>query len=165
MTESPTVVPTEVSSEQLIDRADGVERRLARLPVPPSVAVAGVGVLLMLLVDTELFALVPLLASVDREYGLTATQGAWALSATSIATASSIAVLSRLADIFGLRRLLMISLTMVVIGTLLCGLAQGPVVLILGRALAGVSAAPPIYLPFFGCARKRHRRSTAIPGP
>jgi MFS family permease len=71
---------------------------------------------------------------------MTATQSAWALSATGIMAAATSLVISRLGDIFGMRRTLLATLAVVAAGNVLCAVAGGPTSFTLGRAVIGVNA-------------------------
>ena len=118
-----------------------------------------VGVLLVFSLDTELQSVVPLLKSIEHTYHMSATEGAWALSATGIAAGATIPLLSRLGDIFGLRRLLLITLAIVAAGNVICALAAGPATFIFGRAIVGVNAGLPLY---YAILRARsHRKEVA----
>ncbi|WP_181037220.1 MFS transporter [Arthrobacter sp. 4R501] len=88
--------------------------------------------------------LVPSAGQLVKEYGLTPTEAAFALSATGISGAAFVPVLSRLGDISGIRRLLLISLVFVGVENILCAVAQGPALLLTGRALVGINAALPL---------------------
>ncbi|WP_375481088.1 MFS transporter [uncultured Jatrophihabitans sp.] len=104
-----------------------------------------IGVLIVVSLDTELLTVIPLLRNIEHEFHLSLTQGAWALSATGIAAGASIPLLTRLGDIYGLRRLLLITLAIVTIGNIICAVSTGPVMFIIGRSVVGVNAALPLY--------------------
>lgn len=126
------------------DSTSAVARRVARLPISEKSTTMLVAVLLVLLVDSEALTLIPLAGHLGQEYGLSPTQVAFALSATGISGAAFVPVLARLGDIFGMRRLLLISLAFVVVGNIMCAVAEGPALLLAGRALVGVNAALPL---------------------
>ncbi|MFZ0976594.1 MAG: MFS transporter [Solirubrobacteraceae bacterium] len=104
-----------------------------------------IGALLVFSLDTEQLTVVPLLGRLDSAVGMTATQSAWALSATGIMAAATVPVISRLGDIFGMRRMLLATLAVVAAGNILCAVAGGPTSFILGRAVIGVNAGLAIY--------------------
>ena len=150
---SPTTLAARPTSDiGLGDR----ERQVSKLDLLRSTLI---GVLLVFSLDTELQSVVPLLKSIEQAYHLSATEGAWALSATGIAAGATIPLLSRLGDIFGLRRLLLITLTVVAAGNVICALATGPVTFIFGRAIVGINAGLPLY---YAILRARsHRKEVA----
>jgi MFS family permease len=104
-----------------------------------------IGVLIVFSLDTELLSIIPMLKDIESTYHLSPVQGAWALSATGITAGATIPLLSRLGDIFGLRRLLLITLAIVAAGNIICALANGPAIFIAGRAIIGINAGLPIY--------------------
>jgi MFS family permease len=132
--ESPTAIPQ-----------TGAERRLEKAPFMLLVVVA----LMWLSSAAESQAVLPLIGELSRQYHMNPTQAAWSLSVTGIATAATVLGLSRLADLYGMRRLLLVSLGLVVAGNAVCLVAPGPALFIVGRALCGVTAATPIFYALF----------------
>jgi EmrB/QacA subfamily drug resistance transporter len=65
----------------------------------------------------------------------------WVIDAYALTLASLLLTAGSLADRFGRRRLFVIGLTIFTLGSLLCGLAQSPLMLILSRAAQGVGGA------------------------
>lgn len=126
----------------------GPERRLAKVPFMLPAILA----LMWLSTAAESQTVLPLVGELAREYHLNPVQVAWSLSVTGIATAATVCGMSRLADLYGLRRLLLISLALVVAGNVVCTVAPGAPVFLLGRTLCGITAATPI---FFALLRLR----------
>ncbi len=122
-----------------------VARRVRALGLPDHVIAIAIGALLVFSLDTEQLTVVPLLGRLDSAVGMTATQSAWALSATGIMAAATVPVISRLGDIFGMRPMLLVTLAVVAAGNVVCALAGGPTSFILGRAVIGVNAGLAIY--------------------
>ena len=122
----------------------GVERRLARVPFSTDTAIALFGCLVVFVGDTQSLSLIPLLAQVEKQYAMTPTEASWTLSTLLIAAAASVPTLTRLGDRFGMRRMILAGLTMGVLGNLLSAVAPGMAVLVIGRAVLGVSAALPL---------------------
>jgi MFS family permease len=122
----------------------GVERRLARVPFSTDTVIALFGCLVVFVGDTQSLSLIPLLSQVEKQYAMTPTQASWTLSALTIAAAASVPTLTRLGDRFGMRRLVLLGLTMGVLGNLLSAVAPGMAVLVIGRAVRGISAALPL---------------------
>lgn len=138
-----------------ITRQDRVEARLARAPIMLPVVV----VLMWLSASAESQTLLPMLDEISVEYGLSPAQVAGALSVTGIATATTAAALCRLADIYGLRRMLLVSFAIIVAGNLVCALAPGAWTFLLGRGMVGITAATPI---FYALLRTRSRDQAGV---
>lgn len=117
-----------------------IARRIELSHVPPAVVLPLIVGLLVLVADTQALALITLQGSLATTYHLSASQAAWTLSATSIATCAAVPILTRLGDRFGLRRLFLVNLSFVTVGTLLCSVAGNFEVLVLGRTVLGFSA-------------------------
>ncbi|MEW2624100.1 MFS transporter [Streptomyces sp. NPDC048106] len=136
-----------------VDRVDSpatlpqtpASRRLEKAPFMLLVVVA----LMWLSSAAESQAVLPLIGELTRQYHMNPTQAAWSLSVTGIATAATVLGLSRLADLYGMRRLLLVSLGLVVAGNVICFAAPGPALFIVGRAVCGVTAATPIFYALF----------------
>ncbi|MEV5876505.1 MFS transporter [Streptomyces sp. NPDC052101] len=69
------------------------------------------------------------------------SNAAWAVTATLLAAAVATPVAGRLGDMFGKRRLLLVSLVLLVAGSVVCALSDTLVPMIVGRALQGLAAA------------------------
>ncbi|MFF5471695.1 MFS transporter [Streptomyces achromogenes] len=69
------------------------------------------------------------------------SDAAWAVTATLLAAAVATPVAGRLGDMFGKRRLLLLSLVLLVAGSAVCALSDRLVPMITGRALQGLAAA------------------------
>lgn len=117
-----------------------IARRIELSRIPPAVVLPLIVGLLVLVVDTQALALITLQGSLATTYHLSASQAAWTLSATSIATCAAVPILTRLGDRFGLRRMFLVSLSFVTVGTLLCSVAGNFEVLVVGRTVLGFSA-------------------------
>lgn len=86
---------------------------------------------------------VPLYGSMADELGLTPAAVSWALLASTITGAATIALIARAGDVFGHRLILLVSLAVVTIGFVLSAAAPNFELLVLGRAMVGVIAAKP----------------------
>lgn len=84
---------------------------------------------------------VPALPDIQRQLGASTTAASWVLSAFLLSASVATGLLGRLGDMFGKRRLLLISLGLFATGTLLCALADSIGLLIAGRAVQGLAAA------------------------
>ncbi|GFJ96537.1 MFS transporter [Phytohabitans rumicis] len=81
------------------------------------------------------------LPSIQRDFGLSATDTQWIVSAALLAWGGLLLLGGRTADYFGRRRVFMLGLALFLVTSLLSGLAWNGGVLIAMRALHGVSAA------------------------
>jgi EmrB/QacA subfamily drug resistance transporter len=79
----------------------------------------------------------------EIQTGLKANLGdlQWIVDAYALSLSALLLTMGSLADLFGRRRLFVIGLVIFTLGSLLCGLAQSPVMLILSRAGQGVGGA------------------------
>jgi len=84
---------------------------------------------------------VPALPDIQHQLGASTTAASWVLSAFLLTASVATGVLGRLGDMFGKRRLLLISLSLFALGTLVCALADSIGLLITGRAVQGLAAA------------------------
>lgn len=63
----------------------------------------------------------------------------WAVTSTLLAGAVITPISGRLGDMFGKKRMILVSLGLVVLGSVICALAPSLIVLVIGRALQGAS--------------------------
>lgn len=84
---------------------------------------------------------VPLLPELPRLLGISVEDASWVLTATLLASAVATPVLSRMADMFGKRRIMLVCLVLMTIGSALVALDLGFPAMIAGRALQGSAAA------------------------
>jgi len=82
---------------------------------------------------------VPLLPQFPRLLGASPATVAWLVTATLVAGAVCAPVLGRLGDMYGRRRMLLVALGLVTVGSALGAVAPGVEVLIVARALQGAS--------------------------
>lgn len=122
-----------------------VQRRVQAMRISEQGLALAIGFLIVLCLDTEQLTVIPLLREIASTFALTPAQSAWVLSATGISAAASVPVLSRLADLFGMRRMLLLTTSMVVLGNVVCVAAQDFGTLLAGRVIVGFNAGLPIY--------------------
>lgn len=84
---------------------------------------------------------VPALPDLQREFGAGTTTVSWLLSAFLLTASVATGLLGRLGDMFGKRRLLLLSLALFALGTLLAAVAGSIGLLIAARAIQGLGAA------------------------
>jgi len=83
----------------------------------------------------------PALATIGADLGVTTGDAAWVLTAYLLAAAVLTPILGRLGDMVGKRRILIIVLALLLVGTLLAALAPNLGVLIIARTLQGAAGA------------------------
>ncbi|MFJ2116312.1 MULTISPECIES: MFS transporter [unclassified Streptomyces] len=110
------------------------------VPLRPNavVAVLALAGIVVSLMQTLVIPIVPALP----EYLRTSPSNAvWAITATLLAGSVATPVVGRLGDMFGKRRMLLVSVTLLVTGSIVCALSDSLVPMITGRALQGLSSA------------------------
>lgn len=126
--------------------ADRIELRLAKLHIRPVTAVAVVAALIVLVGDSQALALIPLLGEMATEYRLSPAEATIALAILGIVGAGALPVITRLAERVSLRFFLLLGVALTVVGNLLCAIAPGFTLLLIGRGVLGLCAAAPISL-------------------
>jgi len=148
------------TSVRVTPEAGVIDRRLQKAGVQIETAVAFVGCLVILVADAQSLALIPLLSNLEKVYGLTPVQASWALAAPGVVAAGCVPTLARLGDRFGMRRLTLLSLLLAFVANLLCALADGFTVLVIGRGILGMSAALPLSYAILRARGTSERRTT-----
>lgn len=85
--------------------------------------------------------LVPIVPDIPHLLGVTVDDASWLITATLLASAVATPSLSKLADMFGKRRMMIVSLIMMIAGSVLGALSLSLPLLIVARALQGFSMA------------------------
>ncbi|WP_245557003.1 MFS transporter [Jongsikchunia kroppenstedtii] len=93
----------------------------------------------MLLLDVTI--VVVALPDIEHALGASFSQLQWVTDAYALALASLLLTSGSISDKFGRRRIFSIGLVVFTIGSLLCGVAQDPTMLIVSRALQGIGGA------------------------
>ncbi|WP_210495380.1 MFS transporter [Patulibacter sp. SYSU D01012] len=134
---------------------DGWEpRQVAALAI---VAVCGV------LVALTQSLLVPVMGEIQADVGASTGDAAWLLTSTLLVGAIAVPVMGRLGDMLGKRRMLLVAAGALAAGSLVCALADGLALLIVGRAITGVSAAAiPLGISLIGSVLPRERAAGGI---
>ncbi|GLY86819.1 hypothetical protein Airi02_047480 [Actinoallomurus iriomotensis] len=101
------------------------------------VAVLAFGGIVVSLMQTLVIPIVP---ELPRLLHATASNAAWAVTATLLAAAVATPVMGRLGDMYGKRLMLLFSLVMLVVGSVVCGLSDSLVPMIVGRVLQGLAS-------------------------
>ncbi|WP_251066648.1 MFS transporter [Streptomyces sp. ISL-36] len=81
---------------------------------------------------------VPLLGDLPRLFDTTASNASWVVTATLLSAAVVTPVAGRLGDMYGKRRMLLISVAPLVAGSVVCALSSSVVPMIAGRGLQGM---------------------------
>lgn len=100
----------------------------------PVLAISGIVVAIM---QT---AIIPLVPELPRLLDAAPADTAWAVTATLLAASVATPIAGRLGDMYGKRRVLLVSLLTLTLGSAVCALSDGLSLLIVGRVLQGLSA-------------------------
>lgn len=107
--------------------------------------------------------LIPLLGVLPQELGHSTSAIGWLLTITLLVAAVATPVMGRLGDMFGKRRMLLVSVALGTIGSALCGITSSLPVLIAGRAFQGASmAALPLAISLAASLLPPARRASGI---
>ncbi|MGA5363318.1 MFS transporter [Streptomyces purpurascens] len=101
------------------------------------VAVLAFGGIVVSLMQTLVIPIVP---ELPRLLNASASDAAWAVTATLLAAAVATPMTGRLGDMYGKRRMLLISLVMLVAGSVTAALSDALAPMIVGRALQGLAS-------------------------
>jgi MFS family permease len=120
----------------------------------------GLGALMAALTQT---LVLPVLPTITRDIGASESQATWLLTSTLLVAAVAVPIISRFADMWGRRLMLQISLTALAVGSLIDALTDDPVIMIIGRALTGLSAAAiPLGISLLAATLPPERRGSAM---
>lgn len=81
---------------------------------------------------------VPLLGDLPRLFDTSASNASWVVTATLLSAAVTTPVAGRLGDMYGKRRMLLVSVAPLVLGSVVCALSSSVVPMIVGRGLQGM---------------------------
>ncbi|WP_416973631.1 MFS transporter [Streptomyces sp. 4F14] len=122
--------------------SDALTRPASAGSAPPKPnAVVAVLALAGIVVSLMQTLVIPIVPELPRLLDAPASDTAWAVTATLLAAAVATPVVGRLGDMFGKRRMLLVSIVLLVSGSVVCALADSLVPMIIGRGLQGLSAA------------------------
>lgn len=106
---------------------------------------------------------IPIQSDLPRLLGTEAGNASWAVTATLLAAAVTMPVTGRLADMYGKKRVLVVSAGVLVVGSLVVAVATGLVPFIIGRALQGMAMGYiPVAISLVGQVAPARYRTTAI---
>lgn len=80
---------------------------------------------------------IPLLPEFPKILGVSADDASWLVTVTLLTSAVATPIVTRLADMFGKRRMMLISMTTIVVGSLIAAIGGNFVSLLIGRGLQG----------------------------
>lgn len=100
--------------------------------------------LFILMLDSTVVALA--LSSIRADLGASAAELQWVMNGYLLTIAVLVVTAGRLGDMFGRKRAFVLGMVLFAAGSILSGAAQSPEMLIGGRALQGVGAAPVLSL-------------------
>jgi MFS family permease len=103
-------------------------------PVTATLAFGGIVVAVM---QT---AVIPLVPELPRLLDASAENTPWAVTATLLAASVATPIAGRLGDMYGKRRMLLISMSLLVLGCLICAFSDSLAPLIVGRVLQGLAS-------------------------
>lgn len=107
--------------------------------------------------------MLPVLPDVPRLLHTTADNASWVVTATLVSGAVAVPTLSRLADMFGKKRMILVAFAVMAVGSVLGALSPGLGLVILARALQGVGLAVlPIGIAIMRDELPSHRLALGI---
>ncbi|MFF7333277.1 MFS transporter [Streptomyces sp. NPDC008150] len=146
----------------------GLEHRSAKdgggpdgsgLNVNLQIVAVGLGALAAALAQT---LIIPVLPTLTADLHTSTGNAQWLLTATLLVAAVSVPVLGRFADMFGRRLVLLVSLGGLAVGSVIDALTSDFGVMLVGRAVAGLSAASiPLGISLLAIVLPAERRGSA----
>ncbi|MFF9809331.1 MFS transporter [Streptomyces coeruleorubidus] len=109
-------------------------------PLRPN-AVVAVLALAGVVVSLMQTLVIPIVPELPKYLDASASNAAWAVTATLLAAAVATPVVGRLGDMFGKRRMLLVSIVLLVSGSVVCALSDSLVPMVVGRTMQGLAAA------------------------
>jgi MFS family permease len=131
-TAASTVATTEPAAQQAGEETTTSSRATVQL------VFVGLGALVVALSQS---LLVPVLSSLPADLHTSASNVSWLLTSTLLVAAISVPIMGRLGDMFGKRRMLLVALAALTLGSLLTAVTDNIALLIAGRAIQGMAAA------------------------
>lgn len=110
-------------------------------PVPPSGLIVAVLAVTGTVVSLQQTLVVPLLPEVPQLLDTDAEGASWLVTATLLVSAVATPIVSRCADMYGKRLLLLVSLATMIVGSVIGGLSDTLGWVVVGRSLQGFAAA------------------------
>ncbi|NMO51634.1 MFS transporter [Actinoplanes sp. TBRC 11911] len=122
--------------------------------------VIGVGALMVSLTQS---LLVPVLGEVGTDLHASGDGAAWILTSTLLVGAVAVPAFGRLGDLYGTRRMVIVALAALVLGSLICAFAHDLSTMIVGRSVVGISVATvPLSISLVGVTLPREHSGSGI---
>jgi MFS family permease len=116
-----------------------------------------------LVVSLSQSILIPVLGTLPAELDTSVSNVQWLLTSTLLVAAVAVPFMGRLGDMFGKRRILLIAVGSLVVGSVLTALTSNIGLLILGRAIQGLSAAAiPLGISLLSSLVPKEKAGSAI---
>ncbi|GAA1458223.1 MFS transporter [Williamsia maris] len=120
----------------------------------------GLGALMAALAQTLVLPVLPL---ISRDIGASTTEAQWLLTSTLLVGAAAVPVIGRLADMYGRRLMLVVALGALLVGSVIDALTDDIRIMILGRAITGLSsAAIPLGISLLSAVLPEQRKGSAV---
>lgn len=148
MTESDTTKAAEIAAHTTSRRAT------------LELLVVGLGALVVSLSQS---VLIPVLGTLPAKLDTSASNVSWLLTSTLLVAAASVPIMGRLGDMFGKKLMLLVAVGALTAGSLLTALTDNIALLIVGRAIQGLSAAAiPLGISLLATIMPRERVGSSI---
>jgi MFS family permease len=120
----------------------------------------GLGALVVSLAQS---LLIPVLPTLPTKLHASSEAVQWLLTSTLLVSAVAVPLMGRLGDMFGKRLLLLVALSAMVVGSLLAAVSDDLPILILGRAIQGISSsAIPLGISLLATLLPKERRASSM---
>ncbi|MGW0949483.1 MFS transporter [Streptomyces sp. NPDC002623] len=107
--------------------------------------------------------LIPVMSELGTELDASADGVAWIFTSTLLVGAVAVPTFGRLGDLYGTRRMLLVALITLVVGSLICAVADNLAMMIVGRAVVGLAAAAiPLSISLVGVILPREHAGAGI---
>ena len=122
--------------------------------------VVGLGALVVALSQS---LLIPVLSTLPARLNTSAGNVSWLLTSTLLVAAVSVPIMGRLGDMFGKRRMLLVAIGALTVGSLLTAVTDNIALLIIGRGIQGAAgAAIPLGISLLATLMPRERVASSI---
>ncbi len=116
-----------------------------------------------LVVSLQQTLVLPMLPQLMRAFDISVAAVSWVFTATLLAGAVATPLLSRFGDMYGKKKMISVTMTLLVVGSVVCAVSDSLALLIVGRALQGTAAAViPLAIGMIRDSYPRERVTTAI---
>src|SRR6185369_17619221 len=104
-------------------------------PGPLIAALASAGIVVSLMHTL----VVPIIPELPQLLGTSASNATWVITVTLLASAVATPVAGRLGDMYGKRRMMLVSIAVLFVGSLICALSSSLAPMVVGRGLQGLA--------------------------